>query len=967
MGVSFFTLINVLPDKELFWTSMDFTVAGIAYDSRKVQPGFIFVAIRGLSTDGHHYINEAIQSGAKGIICERLPDSKKHEIPLVVVPDTRKALALLAAQFYGHPANYLNLIGVTGTNGKTTVTHLLEAIFKAKGDTTGVIGTVGYKIKNKLLPAQYTTPESLDLEELLREMVAKKVNTVLMEVSSHAISLDRVYQLPFDVAVFTNLTQDHLDFHKTMESYWEAKSSWFHSLPSVLPLTVPPKKPVAVLNLDDPYGRELVCKLQVPVITYGSSPGADLQVKDIKLQKRNTRFTVIWKGEEDEIITPLLGEFNVYNSLAAMAVALSSSVPLSVIKRVLKSMKPVPGRFERVKFAKEFTVIVDYAHTPDGLANLLRSVRNIAKGKVITLFGCGGDRDRGKRPKMGFEAGKYSDIVIVTSDNPRSEDPVEIIKEIQPGIKESRFLGGKEKECIIEPDRRKAITKALAKAVRDDIVVIAGKGHETYQIFKDKTIHFDDREVVKEIMREWQREPLKVKDVVEITGGKLLVGDPETTIQSISTDTRTLKAGSMYVALEGERFDGHNFLRQAVRKKATAVLVKREKGCSLLVSCIGVEDTLTAYMKLANFHRQKLDLPVVAVTGSNGKTTTKELIAFLLAKKFIVLAARESFNNEIGVPKTILELEPKHDCLVLELAMRGKGQIKALADIALPNIGIITNIGEAHLEMLLSREAIMHAKGELLESLPPDGLAVLPAEDPWATHLAAKCKCRIVYYGVGDKLGGVNYAIAPIQTTQDGEMIRLLSPQGSLDCQVRFLGKHNLRNAAGAMAVAMEMGVSLEDTAAALSQFAGVPHRLKMCKRQDGVTILDDTYNASPASMREALRVLTSFPGARRKVAVLADMLELGQEGPNLHREIGKVAAQLQLDLLVTCGDLAKELGLGALESGMTYNRVKSINSIKESLKALPPLKEGDVILVKGSRKMRMDRLVELLLKVGAE
>lgn len=963
----FSTLLQAIPDKNVAWDGADFPVTGIAYDSRKIKQGFLFVAIQGGVSDGHSFINNAVETGASGIVCQKAPVGK-FKIPVVVVPDTREVLALISAQFYGKPAQHLNLIGVTGTNGKTTVTYLLDEIYRSAGQKTGIIGTIGYKIGNNFQTATHTTPESLELQALFSEMAVNNVKTVLMEISSHAISQKRVHGTPFDIAIFTNLSHDHLDFHGTMERYWEIKASFFYSLSETQKHG---KKPIAIINIDDSKGKELITSLKIPCLSYGTSPNADLYASDIKLKYNHTTFKVTWKGKEKVVLQiKLLGLFNVYNSLAAISTALVQGFSLKQIAGILKNAHPVPGRFESINCGQPFTVIVDYAHTPDGLANLLQSVRDIAKRKVITVFGCGGDRDRGKRPKMGYEAAKFSDIIIVTSDNPRSEEPTAIINEILPGIEKNRVFN-KGKQVFIEPDREKGIQLAFKKACPDDIVVIAGKGHEVYQVFKDKTIPFDDRKIVSKFLMQNSTLNLTIQEVAKIINGTIVKENPDITITSISTDTRTLNRGALYIPLKGEKFEGHDFLEKASKKDASAVIVKKgfSNLCPKKISCIEAEEPLVAYMQLAKSHRQKFNIPIVAVTGSNGKTTTKEMISSLLGKNFFVLSSQENFNNEVGVPKTLLKLTDKHSCVVLELAMRGKGQIKELAEISLPTIGIITNIGEAHLEMLGSREAIMHAKGELLESLPQNGIAILPAQDIWVKQLASKCRCKIIYYAAfpysvsSYNHNNIAYIVNLISANKKGSVIQLISPQGAKECSVHFIGEHNLRNAAGAMAVALELGVSLDDIALAFSTFNGAPHRLKTCERKDGVLILDDTYNASPASMREAIKTLADFPGARRRLAFLADMLELGGEGPELHREIGRVAANSGIDYLITCGSLAEEFAKGAMESGMSDNKIKSVTCFNEGIKVLPDLQEGDVILIKGSRKMGMENLVELLLK----
>ncbi|MBC7341300.1 MAG: UDP-N-acetylmuramoyl-L-alanyl-D-glutamate--2,6-diaminopimelate ligase [Clostridia bacterium] len=466
----------------------DPVVNGIAYDSRKVKPGDVFVCIQGYRTDGHRYAGEALQRGAVALVFE-----KDLEVPLgiagVKVKDSRTTLGLLAANFYGHPSHRLRLIGVTGTNGKTTTTHLIERIMQKAGLRAGLIGTIANRIGDRHLAAIHTTPESADLQELLALMVENGAKYAVMEVSSHALQLNRVAGCYFSGAVFTNLTQDHLDFHSDMQEYAKAKSLLFSSLYPAIGVL-----PYAIINADDPWGHFMHDHCRVPVWKYGiKTQSADFWAGEVSLSSQGTTFLAHGPWGQVEVHLQLPGWFNVYNALAAMAVGYLEQLDLGVTVAALESLPGVPGRFERVDCGQDFTVIVDYAHSPDSLKKALQTARQITSGQLICVFGCGGDRDRGKRPLMGEVAGKYADQVIVTSDNPRSENPIAIIDDILSGLARS----GDTKVKVLK-DRREAIHEALRGARSGDLVLIAGKGHETYQIIGDQVLPFDDREVVRE-------------------------------------------------------------------------------------------------------------------------------------------------------------------------------------------------------------------------------------------------------------------------------------------------------------------------------------------------------------------------------------------------------------------------------------------------------------------------------------
>lgn len=467
---------------------------GLAYDSRQVEPGFVFFAIEGFQQDGHDFIGDAIRRGAIGLVVEKEVEPPPG-VAVVRVPDSRRALALAAAEFYGHPGSRLRLVGVTGTNGKTTTTHLLHALYQKRGEKTGLIGTLGALVGDAVLPVERTTPESLDLQALLRRMVDAGVTTVVMEVSSHALALERVTGLEYDVAVFTNLTQDHLDFHQDMENYYAAKARLFLELGRS---QVKDRPKFAVINVDDAYGRRLCSVSGGHVVTYAIEQEADFRATDIVLGPDGTTFTVLWRGGQVPVRLKLVGQFNVYNALAAFAVGVTEGFPVAQVVSALESVVAVPGRFERVDVGQDFVVVVDYAHTPDGLENILRAARAQTAGRVIVVFGCGGDRDPGKRPVMGEIAARLADFTVITSDNPRTEDPRKIIAAIEAGYRRA----GRPDSYAVEPDRRKAIALALLKAQPGDIVVLAGKGHEDYQIIGDQKLPFDDRKVAAELLTE---------------------------------------------------------------------------------------------------------------------------------------------------------------------------------------------------------------------------------------------------------------------------------------------------------------------------------------------------------------------------------------------------------------------------------------------------------------------------------
>ena len=468
-------------------------VTSVEYDSRCVKPGGLFVAMHGESSDGNRFVDQAIQAGAVAVVTDSPAEKPREGVAWALVPHGRRALARLSQNFYKHPAERLAITGITGTNGKSTTAFLIESILSAAGRKSALIGTIEYHVAGRVYPAPHTTPEALELARLFSEAVGQGVGEAVMEVSSHALAQQRVYGIPFDVTVFTNLTRDHLDYHHTMEEYFASKRVLFEGCG-----TDPPR--AAVTNLDDEHGTKIAefsRKRSSVVLTYGWSRG-DFHAEKGEITPRGTRFDLVTPEQKIAVFSPLIGRVNVYNILSAAAACYARGCKADAIARGIGSLQHVPGRFQRVDCGQPFTVVVDYAHTDDALRNLTSLAREFvsrAGTRVITLFGCGGDRDRAKRPLMGEAAGRGSDLVVLTSDNPRGEDPRAIINDAIVGLQRTGV------KYTVEVDRKKAITMAIGEARPGDIVLLAGKGHEKVQTTREGSHPFDDVEVARDVLK----------------------------------------------------------------------------------------------------------------------------------------------------------------------------------------------------------------------------------------------------------------------------------------------------------------------------------------------------------------------------------------------------------------------------------------------------------------------------------
>jgi UDP-N-acetylmuramoyl-L-alanyl-D-glutamate--2,6-diaminopimelate ligase len=488
------TFQQVLDGAEVLAQSGDPGVTSVEYDSRQVKPGCLFVAMRGESSDGNRFIDQAISAGAVAVVTDSAAEKARSDVAWAVVENGRRALARVSANFYKRPAERLAITGITGTNGKSTTAFLLESILTAAGRKSALIGTIEYHVAGKVLPAPHTTPEALELNRIFNEALGNGATDAVMEVSSHALAQERVFGVPFDVAVFTNLTRDHLDYHKTMEEYFAAKRILFKGCGTDAPRAV-------VTNVDDDAGAKLAefsRKRGSVVLKYGWERG-DLHAETVEITTRGTRFDLVTPAGKIAVFSALIGRVNVYNILAAAGAAIARGCPTSAIAAGIDKLACVPGRFERVDCGQPFTVVVDYAHTDDALRNLTALARELvagSKARVVTVFGCGGDRDRKKRPLMGEAAGRGSDFVVLTSDNPRSEDPLAIINDAVVGLQKTGV------KYSVEPDRRKAISLAIGEARPGDILLLAGKGHEKVQVTRAGATAFDDLEVAREALQE---------------------------------------------------------------------------------------------------------------------------------------------------------------------------------------------------------------------------------------------------------------------------------------------------------------------------------------------------------------------------------------------------------------------------------------------------------------------------------
>lgn len=947
----------------------DALVGGIAYDTRRLARGDLFVCLRGQQRDSHDLAPLAWRAGALAVVGER-PELAQGG-PYIRVNDSRRALALLASRLYDDVSRRLEVVPITGTNGKTSTTWMLSSIWAQAEIPAAVIGTLGSGTPPDLQPSAHTTPEAPDLQAELARLYLAGTRAVGLEVSSHGLSLERTYGTRFRVGVFTNLSTDHLDFHGSMEAYAAAKNRLFRC-----ELRGPEERPmIAVVNGDDPWLPRILEGTRDEVWRFGRSAGCEISAERCELSPSGIGLTIRHPGGRSIVASPLLGEFQVDNLMAAFGAALALGIDPEPAARGLGRMRAIPGRMERVESGQPFNVVVDYAHTPEALARALHSLRPFTPGRLVVVFGCGGDRDRSKRPEMGLLAGRLADFVFLTDDNPRGEDPASIRAAVRAGLEATSV------EFVEVGDRQEAIAAALAAARPGDTILIAGKGSETTQTIGDAVLPFDDRKAAAAALLQpsWT-----LGQIAIATGGTL--SDPVAAqrfvrASELCSDSRSLSRGAFFVALRGERFDGHAFLGEAASRGAVGALVERSApsvASSESLARVEVDDTVAALQRWAGVHRSAWGaLPMargaarslVAITGSSGKTTTKDLLAHLLEGIGPTLSTHGNLNNHVGVPWTLLRLASAHESAVVELGMNHAGEISLLSRLARPSVAVLTDVGTAHVGHLGSREAVLAAKLEILEGLPEDAPFVV-AHDPWVLARLPRRAGRTVTFGISPE---ATWHPIPgsVEMTLTGT--RFLTTRGG-PIALSLLGPGALLSALAALAALDALGL---DVASLAPRLASAPRRpLRMEPRlAGGVTWLLDCYNASPESTRLALDFARTVPHANRRVLVLGELGELGAHANEIHRELGERAAGRggpsgnDFGLAYFIGEEARaaEQAFRAASPEAAHGTAHGTEArwFASTVDAVAPLGSelapSDLVLLKGSRRTALERIYTAL------
>lgn len=911
-------------------------ITDVTERSDKVQKGGAFFAIKGTQVDGATFIPDAIEKGAAAIVADHEVDVP---VPVRVVGDVRRELAKACALVW--PSDQLKKVAVTGTNGKTSTVYFVQQLMNACGVKAVSLGTIGIDGFMGHVEGAMTTLPPQEVAQTLAHLQDQGAQVVAMEASSHGLDQGRLTGYTFEAGAFTNLTRDHLDYHKTIENYFNAKKNLFGEILGA--------GHTAVLNADVPeYAalKELALLRDEKVISYGQQ-GETLRLIQQTPTDNGQIITFEIEGEKQIVEVPIFGDFQGMNLLAALGLSHALGANWQDLVKAMPSLKAPVGRLELMgKTPQGALVFVDYAHTPDGLEHVLNSLRAHTKGRLMCLFGCGGDRDKGKRPQMGEIANRLADIVFVTDDNPRSEDPATIRHEILAACPKGQ------EEC----SRAEAIRHAVAKLQAGDVLVLAGKGHESGQTIGSIAYPFNDRIEAKIVLQQLNERPLWLAHELAMALG-VEVAD-HINAYGVTFNSKEVKIGDLFVALTGGARDGHEFVKNAIEAGAVACIVNHPLENIPMDKQIVVLDTKEALLALARFSRMRTSAQVVGVTGSSGKTTVKEMLGACLTAQGKTFITKANLNSNLGVPLMLANMPSNSEYVVLEMGVSHPGEMTELSDLVRPDISIINNIQPAHQEFFKTPDVTAVEKAHIFDFQNKNGTAVINADTLCAQLLADQATAsgirRVVKFGQKEK---ADCSLKKVVFTSGKQAVTAVLFGEEYHFDMHFVGEHYALDALAVLAAVDAVGASLEkalDVLKTLTPMAGRGQTGEIVWNGQKITLIDDAYNANPGSMQAALKMLGLYGG--RKIAVLGDMLELGETAEKNHLDLVPVLAHNGIQAVFATGALMQKM-VQNLPAEIHSCWAETPDQLEEQLKAF--VKNGDIVLVKSSHSTGLYKLVE--------
>ena len=942
-------LKDYIPDLNKRYTNVHFS--GIAFDSSEVKKNYIFFAIKGKIFDGNSYIKDAIKKGAKIVISEKKIIKKNTKTIFLFHPNVRKLLAEIAYKISNKKPK--KLVAVTGTNGKSSIADFYYQILKLNSKKVASIGTMGLKYNNKKRILDNTTSDPIQISSILSELKKKKIEFVIMEASSHGLKQNRLDGLMFDVGIFTNLSHDHLDYHKNMKDYLNSKLYLFNKLIK--------KRGNIITDANIPQARKIkdisVKKNANLNLIFSKKKGIELishkfekEKKILKIKYKNTQYVISLK---------LIGRVQIKNILMAILAANKSNISFKKIMNVISKLKPVEGRLEKIgKIKNKSKVILDYAHTPAALELALSNLKEqFPSNKINLVFGCGGNRDFKKRPIMGKIADKYSYKIYLTDDNPRNEKPSNIRKEIKKGIKVSKVME--------IPSRKKAIQKAIKSLNTGDILLVAGKGHEKIQDYGSKKLFFSDKnEILKSINLKNRSlsKDLKLNIIKEQSNSKI---SKKLLIKDISINSKNIKKHDVFFAIKGKRVDGNKFVPEALKKKSCFAIVNRLNKNFSLSKQVKVKNSLNFLTKCSTIFRENIDAKIISITGSCGKTTLKEMIGNTLGKVFKTTYSPKSFNNKYGVPLSLFNLKQDDDFGVFEVGMDKKGEIDNLTKIIKPDVGIITNISYAHSKNFRNIRQIADAKAEIMNNIKRNGTIVLNRDDNFYNYhkdIALNKKLKIISFGIRNKSSEVKLLkVKKIKNKYElffnisGKLISLYS---------KTANKSNLYNILATLA-SINLYLNVDKLKKDIFLNFKIPDGRgdisKVILGNKKLFLVDETYNSNPLSLKMAIENFDKIESKKsKKYLILGDMLELGKHSIKQHKLISKIINKTKIYKVYVIGKYIKETFRGLRKNKKAQilnNKFGIFNLINNNLN------NNDYLMVKGSNSTGLHKIITNLKK----
>ena len=911
-------------------------VSGISFDSRKVKKNYIFFAIEGQQTSGINFVNDGVFKGASAIISEKRLKHNNHKIPQILVNDVRKSLSEACSNFYKKKPT--NIIAVTGTNGKSSVVNFFYQILKLNKVSVGSIGTLGIFSGKSKKKTSLTSIDSLSLHKNLQVFAKKKINNVILEASSHGLEQKRLNNININIGIFTNLSHDHLDYHKNMQSYFNSKMYLFKKLL---------KKNSQIITDEDIKEfktiKRIANKRRIKKITIGTDSGS-IKILDNKYKQNKQIIKIYINSEIFELEIPLIGDFQIKNLLMAVLAALSCGLNKNRIFSRIHKVKPVPGRLECIaNLNNNSNIIVDFAHTPEALEQSLIALKKQFKKKILIVFGCGGERDKKKRYVMGKIAGKHCRKVFVTDDNPRNENPKKIRSSIIKGCK---------KLAVNIGDRKKAILSAINELKQNEILLVAGKGHEETQNYGDKIRNFSDKKTIKEIINK-KKLSLNKNNYQDFLLKKAFKNNKLKNInyKKVSINTKTIKKNDLFFAIRGKKNDGHKFVKEAIRKGAVISIINKKIKKLPSNKIIKVKNTFSSLNSLAKVTRDSSTAKILGITGSVGKTTLKNLLSFTLKNYGKVCSSPHSYNNKFGVPLSLCNLKNNTDYGVFEIGMDKKGEIDNLSKIVKPEIAVITNISGAHFKNFNTLKDIAKAKSEIINNISKNGNIVLNKDSKFFNYFLSKAKKKelnITSFSLKKKS---DISLLSIKKIKNYFRLKINVRKKIFFFDTKFSTDNFIKNILACISIMFILNLNLEKMKKIFIGFKVPEGRgdISVIKKfKKNFKLIDESYNANPLSMKSAIKNMNFYERKSnyQKLVFLGDMLELGKKSKKLHRELSNEINKSDIDKVFVYGKHIKETYdyLYINKKGKIF---KNLNEAYSHFSKI--IHNNDLLMVKGS------------------